>query len=193
MIARSILETDGVIGGVEVDATVRELVAEHLGVDSEQLAREVSLVDDLAADSLDLVEIAVAIEGHLGIELPQRFLDQVRTFGDLIEGTVTLAKRGRRAGREDLPVPLRARITPAGPSPAWTVERVLLLTPYAAETLSRDAVRAGSGGRPELVLAADASPSTVASVESRFGRLVERGVDVDVRRDNRGPRRATAA
>jgi len=82
-------------------------------------------------------------------------------------------------------VPVLARITPPGTPPPWTVERVLLLTPYAAQTLSDDALRAGWGARLELTLAADASAAALAWVRGRFPRLGDRGVELHVRRDQR--------
>ncbi len=180
----------------EVEACIRGLLADHLGVDAERIAAEVSLVEDLAADSLDLVEIALAIEGTLGIVLPQPFLDRVRTCGDLVDETLALVHRGRRgtASHGDAPVPLLARITPPGTPPAWTVERVILLTPYAAQTLADDALRAGWGARLELTVAADASAAALAWVRGQFPRLGDRGVALDVRRHQRlGMRRPSAA
>ena len=180
----------------EVEACIHTLLADHLGVDVERIAPEVSLVDDLAADSLDLVEVALAIEGNLGIILPHQFLDRVRTCGELVDETLAIVRRGRRASAShgDVPVPLLARITPPGTPPPWTVERVLLLTPYAAQTLSDDALRAGWGARLELTLAADASAAAIAWVRGLFPRLSDRGVELDVRRDQRlGVRRRGAA
>lgn len=180
----------------EVEACVRALLADHLGVDTEQITPEVSLVDDLAADSLDLVEIALAIEGNLGLTLPHQFLDRVRTCGDLVDETLAVVRRGRRGtvSRGDVPVPVLARIIPPGTPPPWTVERVILLTPYAAQTLSDDALRAGWGARLELTLAADASAAALAWVRGRFPRLGDRGVELHVRRDQRlGVRRRSAA
>ncbi|HJQ83930.1 MAG TPA: acyl carrier protein [Candidatus Binatia bacterium] len=178
--------------GPALAATVRELVADRLGVDARRLSTDVSLRDDLAVDSLDLAEIAIAIESELGVVLPRRFLDDVRSVGDLIDATLRHTRSWRRDRHAHHPVPLHARITPAGPSPTWTVERVLLLTPYAAEMLSDDAGRAGAGGRLELVLGADATFDTVAWVERRFEELAARGIAVEVHRDPR-VRRASAA
>ncbi len=152
MLAQPIRE-DSVAAAVrpEVEACIRGLLADHLGVDVERIAPGVSLVEDLAADSLDLVEIALAIEGL-------------------------------------------ARITPPGTPPPWTVERVILLTPYAAQTLSDDALRAGWGARLELTLAADASVAALTWVRGQFPRLGDRGVELQVRRDQRmGRRRRNAA
>ena len=166
-----------------IEARVFALVADLLGIDVDQLSREVSLVEDLAADSLDLAEIAVAIESALDVTLPQRFLARVRTCGELIDGAVALARTGREPdakGAED-EVPVRARVTPAGVPTPWTVERVLLLTPYAVETLTADALGAGVGARLELTVGAEASEETLARVRRQFSRLGERGVHLDVR------------
>ena len=68
-----------------VEARVRRVVADSLGVEAHDLVSSVSLADDLAADSLDLVELALDLEAELGVAIPERTLDDVRTFGDLVE------------------------------------------------------------------------------------------------------------
>jgi acyl carrier protein len=170
-----------------LETRIRVLLADQLGVGAEDLAPEISLLDDLAADSLDLLEIALAIEGSLGVVLPHHCLDEVRTCGELVAATVALVRRrlGREPASADPPVPLRARITPAGPPRGWIVERILLLTPYAAESLADDALRAGVGGRLELSLGSRATDGMLASVRAQFSRLEERGIEVEVRRDGR--------
>jgi len=178
----------------DLEASIRTVVADRLGLGVDDLRHEVSLVDDLAADSLDLVEIALAIEANLGIVLPRNFLDEVRTCGELIDATVRLAKLRRRVDRgDDQPVALRARLTPGGDARPWTIERVVLLTPYAAESLAEDALRAGAGTRLELRLARRASDGAVAKVLQQFSRLGERGIAVEIRRDGRRPNEDDAA
>ncbi|TMA38054.1 MAG: acyl carrier protein [Deltaproteobacteria bacterium] len=71
---------------------IRRLVADYLGVSADELTPEVSLTDDLAADSLDLVELALALEGEFGIEVPERMIDEVRTYGDLVETAAALTR-----------------------------------------------------------------------------------------------------
>src|SRR5436309_15647473 len=96
---------------------IRRLVADYLGVSADELTPEVSLTDDLAADSLDLVDLALALEGEFGIEVPARAVDEVRTYGDLVETAVALT-RGQRARETSAggPSPLgRSRVAPAGP------------------------------------------------------------------------------
>ena len=83
----------------------------------EELLCDVSLRDDLAADSLDLVELVVALEGEFAIVVPERILDQVRTYGDLVHTTTLLIRACREAEvlAAERPEPIRARIvTPAG-------------------------------------------------------------------------------
>src|SRR5262245_1235523 len=65
------------------DATeprLRHVVAEQLGVDTDELTAAVSLTDDLAADSLDLVELTLAIEEEFSLTLPESMLEEVRTY-----------------------------------------------------------------------------------------------------------------
>src|SRR5439155_6262827 len=71
---------------------LRRLVADHLGVDPEELRPEVSLTDELAVDSLELVELALALEGELGIDIPERTIDEIRTYGDLVGAALALAR-----------------------------------------------------------------------------------------------------
>jgi acyl carrier protein len=67
-------------------------VAEHLGVGVDELLSGVSLRDDLAADSLDLIELALALEGEFAIVVPEWTLDEVRSFADLVRATGLLVR-----------------------------------------------------------------------------------------------------
>src|SRR5438552_17656344 len=149
-----------------VEPSCRRLVADRLGVDLEELVAGASLRDDLAADSLDLVELAMALEAEFGIVVPERILDRVRTYGDLVRATGLLIRARRAAEVRAAEPPLRmwARVLrPAGES-GGNLERAGWLTPYAAETIAEDAVRAGPGARPGLTGAAsraDVGPACV--------------------------------
>ena len=138
-----------------MELTVRRLVADHLGVGVGELGSEVSLRDDLAADSLDLVELAMALEAAFAIEVPQPILERVRSFGDLIRATDLLI--GARCEAEsrgaESPTRIWARIVPGAGRPGGTVERTAWLTPYVVETIAEDAMRAGPGSRLELTVA----------------------------------------
>ena len=91
-----------VVEGVErlyeiVEPRVRRLVSERLGVDAAELVRAVSLRDELAADALDLLELALALEGEFGISVPRSVLEHMRSYGDLVDATAALLGPGREA------------------------------------------------------------------------------------------------
>jgi acyl carrier protein len=163
---------------------IRRLVADYLGVNPEELTPEVSLTDDLAADSLDLVELALALEGEFGIEVPERTIDEVRTYGDLVE-TATALTRGRQT-REALlasaPSTICSRVVGASVDGA-RLERAGELTPYAAEEIVDDALRAGRGARLEVTVPAVTTDAGLAWVRDQFSWLTGRGVHVTVDRD----------
>jgi len=62
---------------------LQELSAEILGIDSEQVQMDKSFQRDLAADSLDLVELIAAIEDKYDVELPDEELEKMKTIADL--------------------------------------------------------------------------------------------------------------
>ena len=62
---------------------LQELAAEILGVDPDEVQMEKSFQKDLAADSLDLVELIAAIEDHYGVELPEEELEKMHRISDL--------------------------------------------------------------------------------------------------------------
>ena len=169
-----------------VEPRIRTLVADHLGVRPEELTVEVSLVDELAADSLDMVELTLAVEDALDISIPEQLIDHIRTFGDLLE--VVAAQVARRREEEFLaqaPVPLvRARLIPSDERRHRGMERAVWLTPYGTELLMDDALAAGVGARLELVLERGCSEIDLARVSDRFARLRQRGIAIDVHRED---------
>ena len=62
---------------------LQELAAEILGVEPEQVQMNVSFQCDLAADSLDLVELIAAVEDKYDVELPEEELENMKNIGDL--------------------------------------------------------------------------------------------------------------
>ena len=62
---------------------LQELAAEILGVDVDQVQMEKSFARDLAADSLDLVELIAAVEDKYDVELPEAELEKMKLIGDL--------------------------------------------------------------------------------------------------------------
>ena len=150
-----------------VEPEVRCLVAEQLGVSPEDLAPEVSLPDDLAADSLDLVELCLALESRWGVIIPERRLEAVRSFADLVDAVVSgIAARRTPAPTIVSDVAARYRIVPrAGARP----HRAGPLDPYSVELLLDEARRSGSGTRLHLEVG-PGSEETVAAVRDRLGR-----------------------
>jgi len=173
-----------------LEPRLRRIVADLLGVDPEALAPQVSLIDDLAADSLDLVEVALEIESHLGIEIPERTIAKIRTYGELVQASLAHAETGEvKAPEETAPAPLVfSRVVRAGGDPALPlVERAGRLTPYVIENITDDALWAGRGASLEVTVQATANEASVALVMDQFAWLGERGVKVSVRRDADSP------
>lgn len=66
-------------------AHVRKIIAEQLGVDPSKIVPEASFVGDLGADSLDTVELVMALEEHYGIEIPDDDAQKILTVKDAID------------------------------------------------------------------------------------------------------------
>lgn len=64
---------------------VKEIVAESLGADIASITEESKFNDDLGADSLDLFELAMALEEEYGVEIPTEELEKIVTVGDAVK------------------------------------------------------------------------------------------------------------
>jgi len=67
-----------------VQDKITEIIVEQLGVKPEEVIPEASFVDDLGADSLDTVELVMALEEEFGIEIPDEDAEKIQTVGDAI-------------------------------------------------------------------------------------------------------------
>jgi acyl carrier protein len=61
---------------------VHKIVIEHLGVEAEKVTPDASFIDDLGADSLDIVELVMAFEEEFGVEIPDDAAEKIATVGD---------------------------------------------------------------------------------------------------------------
>ena len=68
-----------------IEARVKEIIAQQLEVNPEQVRPEASFTDDLKADSLAVVELVLALEEAFSIEIPDEDTEQIRTVKDAIE------------------------------------------------------------------------------------------------------------
>ena len=69
----------------EVFEKVKGIIVEQLGVSDTAVTMEASFIDDLGADSLDIVELVMALEEEFDIEIPDADAEKVATVGDVVE------------------------------------------------------------------------------------------------------------
>jgi acyl carrier protein len=66
-----------------LEQKIRSLVAEQLGVELAEIKPDANILDDLGADSLDVVEMVMALEEHFDIEVPDEDVEELRTVADV--------------------------------------------------------------------------------------------------------------
>jgi acyl carrier protein len=64
---------------------VKKIVVEHLGVEQDKVTEDASFINDLGADSLDIVELVMAFEEEFGVEIPDDAAEKITTVRDAIE------------------------------------------------------------------------------------------------------------
>ncbi len=67
-----------------VSEKVKKMIVDQLGVNESEVVPEAKFIDDLGADSLDIVELIMALEDEYGIEIPDEDAEKIETVGDAI-------------------------------------------------------------------------------------------------------------
>ena len=65
-------------------AKVQKIIAEQLELDPAKITMESSLMEDLEADSLDVIELVMAFEEEFGVKMPDEELENIKTVGDIV-------------------------------------------------------------------------------------------------------------
>jgi acyl carrier protein len=69
---------------MELENRVSEIIIEQLGISRDELVAKASFIDDLGADSLDIVELVMAMEEEFDIEIPDDDAEKIQTIGDAV-------------------------------------------------------------------------------------------------------------
>lgn len=77
---------------VALSPKIKDIIVEQLGVDPEKVKPEASFIDDLGADSLDIVELVMAMEEEFDLEIPDEDAEKLKTVNDVQE---YLTKKGK--------------------------------------------------------------------------------------------------
>jgi acyl carrier protein len=77
----------------DVEQRLSEIIVRHFGVDEEKITPAANFRADMSADSLDLLDLTLAVEDAFGIEIAEKVAEEIHTVGDLLAFL-----RGQRAG-----------------------------------------------------------------------------------------------
>ena len=85
-------ETKIGVAQMSINPKVKDIIVEQLGVDPEKVKAEASFIDDLGADSLDIVELVMAMEEEFDLEIPDEDAEKLKTVNDVAS---YLTKKGK--------------------------------------------------------------------------------------------------
>ena len=72
-------------GEIMVLKKIKEIISQQLGIDPDEITLESSFVDDLGADSIDMVELVMAMESEFDIEIVEKDAENIQTVSDAVE------------------------------------------------------------------------------------------------------------
>lgn len=81
----------------EIESRVKKIVVEQLGVKEEEVTTDASFVDDLGADSLDTVELVMALEEEFEIEIPDENAEKIVTIKDAVKYIIEHSEKNAKA------------------------------------------------------------------------------------------------
>ena len=64
---------------------VRDILVEQLDVEEDKISMEASIIDDLGADSLAVVDLVMSLEDEFGVEIPDEQVENIKTVGDIVK------------------------------------------------------------------------------------------------------------
>jgi len=82
----------------DIEARVKKIVEEQLGIKGEEVTADASFVDDLGADSLDTVELVMALEEEFETEIPDEDAEKIVTIKDAVNYIVNRADKETKTG-----------------------------------------------------------------------------------------------
>lgn len=68
-----------------IEQRIKDIIVEQLGVNADQVTAEAKFIEDLGADSLDTVELVMALEEEFGLEIPDEEAEKLQSVGDVIK------------------------------------------------------------------------------------------------------------
>lgn len=74
-----------------IEEKVRKIISDQLAVESEKVVPSASFIEDLGADSLDIVELVMTMEEEFDLDIPDDDAEKIKTVGDVIQYIVTKA------------------------------------------------------------------------------------------------------
>jgi len=171
------------------EGRLRRLVAERLGVDNGQLGIHSQLGEDLGADEVDLLEIAVGMEEEFGLVLSDAALANLRTYGDLWASLqLFLQNLGDADAAELLASGIaRVRVIRKPPDDQGSTLRAARITPRVIETIVDEVLWTQGVVRLEVACAPDTTDRQLARIAQHLARLRNHGVEVCVQRMGTAP------